>query len=72
MVALTAGYARFDGHAVADLQCGHLLAQLSHHAGGLVANNHGLSEHKVANASVCKVVYIRAANANTIHGQENL
>jgi len=72
MIAVAAGNSRLNGHPVANLQGGHLLAQLGHHSSCFVANDHRLGQHKVADASVGQIVNIRSADADTIHRQENL
>jgi len=72
VIAVAAGHSRLNGHAVAHLEGGHFLAQLGHHAGCLVANDHRLGQHKVPDASVGKVVHVGSADAHAVHGQKNL
>jgi len=43
--AVAAGYSGLDGHTIANLQGGHLLAQLRNHASGFMANNHWLGRN---------------------------
>lgn len=70
--AAAAWITRLDGDAVADLEGGHGVADLSDDAGGLVAQDHGLGQGELADAAMLPVVDVRAADAGVCDGDEDV
>lgn len=70
--AATARVSGLEGHAVADLELGNLVANLDNGAGGLVAKDHGVLDDEGADGAVDPVVDVGATDTGVVYLDDDI